>query len=600
MLANSNPCPSEPRTLYELFDEVTTRDPERVAFRFKKDGRWHDLTWAAQRTAVDRISKSLIALGVGRGDSVAILSSTRLEWVQCDSAIVNIGGVTAGIYPSNLGPACAYIIDHSAAALLFVENGEQLEKIRTTRSAWPALRSIVIFDGYEANGAASWREFLEMGAGIPDAELERRRRSLAPDDLASLVYTSGTTGQAKGVMISHANFLFTTRAATQCLALEGHETTLLFLPLAHVFARLIVYLCMRLGVTVCFAEELGRIAENMKEVRPHFILSVPRIYEKFHDKIVSAAERAGTLRRWLFGWALGIGGELVRRETAGEPISAALRLRHALADRLVLSKVREVFGGRLEFCVSGSAPLNPKICEFFLACGIKLIEGLGMTENASLSNVNPISHIKPGTVGPVVPGVEMKLAPDGEVLFRGSNVMAGYYKDPAATAEAIDADGWLHSGDIGEIDADQYLKITDRKKELIVTAGGKKVAPQRVEKVLRESRFISQAVAYGDRRKFISALLTLEAETLGLWATENGLGGLAPDQLLQHPAVRTLIEGEVAARNRELASFESVKQFRILPCELSVAAGELTPTLKLKRKVIYANYQGLLDEMYGG
>ena len=594
----------EPRTLYELFDRVTSTNPDRLAYRYKQDGTWQDVTWSEQRDAVARISKGLLALGVKKGDRVAILSSTRLEWVRCDSALVNIGAVTVGIYHSSPGPDCAYIVEHSGAELMFVENVEQLKKVQACRSEMPCLRGIVLFDSATADprtGVTGWIEFLAGGSKVPDSEIARCSWALEPDDLASLVYTSGTTGLPKGAMITHANLLFTARAAEECLGVDDSQSTLLFLPLAHVFARMIVYLCTRLGMSIAFAEDLSKIADNLQEIRPQFIVSVPRIYEKFHERIVGSAERAGGLRAALFRWAISTGLQAVRLRVRGERVPLWLRLRIAVADGLVLRKVRDVFGGQLVWCASGAAPLNPDINEFFLACGIQLVEGLGMTENTSLSNVNRAGNIRPGTVGPVVPGVEMKLAEDGEVLFRGDNLMAGYYRDPEATAEAIDGDGWLHSGDIGEIDGDGFLRITDRKKDLIVTAGGKNVAPQKIERILRTSRFISQVVAYGDRRKFISALISLDEENIRRWAKENAIENSIPfEKLAGLPAVRELIDSEVCERNRELASFESVKKFCILPRDLGIDTGELTPTLKPRRKVIYQKYRSLLDEMYRG
>jgi long-chain acyl-CoA synthetase len=591
---------SDPRTVPALFDHIVAGDPTAVAYRHKVGGRWRDLTWTDQRDAVARIARALIGAGVAPGEKVAILGSTRLEWVQCDAAIIRVGAVTVGIYHSCLGPDCAYVVDHSEAVLLIVEDRVQLEKVAAHRGAMPRLRQIVVLDpcGPDAPEATPWDDFLAGAARGADAEVERRAAAIAPHDVATLVYTSGTTGAPKGAMLTHANLLFVATVAGDCMGVERQQTTLLFLPLAHVFARLIVYWGMQVRMTIAFAEDLSKVADNLREVRPDFILGVPRVYEKFHERIVDTAERAGGVRERLFRLALAAALAAVRLEQAGRPVPLGLRLRRALADRLVLRKVRAGLGGRLRFCVSGAAALNPAIGEFFLACGIPLIEGIGMTENSSLSNVNPIRRIKLGTVGPVVPGVEMRIGADGEVLFRGPNVMAGYYKDAAATAEAIDAEGWLHSGDIGEIDADGYLRITDRKKDLIVTAGGKNVAPQRIEAVLRESPYIGQAVAYGDGRKFVSALVTIDLDHVRRWAAAHGVNSVGPDELAQHPAVRELIDREIAAANRSLASYESVKKFRILPRELTIADGDLTPTLKIRRKVVYAKYADLLDEMY--
>jgi long-chain acyl-CoA synthetase len=599
--SSAQPSRDEPRTLYDQFRQVITEHPEKVAFRLRRDGRWVDLSWTDHAARVKQLSASLLALGIGKGDRVAILSSTRLEWVQCDTAIVNIGAVTVGIYPSSLAADCAFILHHSGAKVAFVENADQLGKLLDMRADLPELRQIVVFDGPgdPQAGWLGWAELLERGAGIADEALEGIGRSLTADDLASLVYTSGTTGTPKGAMISHGNLVFVSRAAAHVLHIPPHFSTLLFLPLAHVFARLMVYLCQRAALTVAFAEELGKVAANLQEVRPHFIAAVPRIYEKIHEKILASVEEAGGLKRWLFDRALAVGTRVAEKRRLDQPVPPGLALRHALAEHLVLRKVRAVFGGRLVWAVSGSAPLSPEINQFFHACGVVVIEGLGMTENTSLSNVNRLERNKLGTVGPVVPGVEMRRAEDGEILFRGPNVMRGYFNDAAATAEAIDADGWLRSGDIGQIDADGYLTITDRKKDLIITAGGKNVAPQRVENALRASRFISQVVVCGDRRKFISALVALDTTNVRQWAREQGLGDLGDEELVRHTRVRELIETAIAEGNARLATFESVKKFRILPNDLSIAGGELTPTLKVKRKAVYAKHRDLIDEMYG-
>ncbi len=590
-----------PRTLPELFRQVTTAHPAAVAFRFKCDGAWRDLTWAEQGAAVCRIAKSLLALGVEPGERVAILSETRLEWIQCDSAIVNVGAVTVGIYPSNLAAECARALEHAAVKVAFVEDDEQLQKVLPACGTGAPARHIVVIDGRgrPAAGILAWPAFLALGSDVADRRLDEIGRRVTPDDLAALVYTSGTTGAPKGAMLTHGNLVFVARAATDALRVQSHYCTLLFLPLAHVFARLIVYMCQQAPLTVAIAEDIGKVAINLREVRPHFIAGVPRIYEKVHERALTSAEEAGGLRRRLFRWALEVGRRAARLRQAGQPLPSGLALQQAIADRLVLRRVREAFGGRLLWAVSGAAPLGAEIGDFFQACGVTIIEGLGMTENSSLSNVNRPDRNKPGTVGPVVPGVEMKLAEDGEVLFRGPNVMLGYYRDPEATAETIDADGWLSSGDIGRIDADGFLTITDRKKDLIITAGGKNIAPQRIERALRTSRYISQIVACGDRRKFIVALLTLDAANILEWARRHGLDSKSVAELATEPQVIELIDSEIAERNRELASFESVKKFRILPRDLSIEAGDLTPTLKIRRKALCAKHRELIDSMYG-
>ena len=590
----------EYQSLYELFQGVSTTNSNRPAYRFKKQGSWVEMTWAETREAVNGISRALLALGMKKGARVCILSRTRLEWMLCDLGIVCAGGVTVGIYPSLLAGDAAYILDHAEAELIFVEDRSQLDKILEERERLPRVRRIVIFDGPGSaeQGVLSWDEFLAEGARVDDAERERRGKELRADDLATLVYTSGTTGVPKGAMISHGNLIFTTWSAGRCLYLEPHFCTLMFLPLAHVFARLIAYCCVRSALLMAFAEDISTVPQNLKEVRPHFIASVPRVYEKVYNKVLAGAEQAGGIKLKLFNFAIDTGMQVSRLEQARKPIPFGLGLRRAVADRLVLHKIRDALGGRLVWAVSGSAPLNPTIAEFFHACGVLILEGIGMTEDTSFTNVNRIDSNKFGTVGQVGPGIEQRIAPDGEVLYRGPNVMRGYFKDPEGTAEAIDAEGWLHTGDIGELDGDGFLKITDRKKDLIITAGGKNVAPQRIERILRLSQYIGQAVAYGDKRKYLTALITLDPDMIRQWAKDHGLDGLDPAALAERPEVRELIAGEVAQANKQLASFETIKRFHILPRDFSIEEGEMTPTMKIKRKFVVQRFQKELNALY--
>jgi len=609
----ANPCHTSPdhhfsggeghmpyATIYQMLHHLSVQNGNKPAYQYKRDGRWQEVSWLENEARCKQIARGLMALGVKAGDKVNILSQTRLEWVQCDFGIVSCGGVTVGIYPSNLAADCAYIINHSDAEIIFVENADQLAKILSVRAELPRLRHLIVFEGAgdAAQQVLSWQEFLERAEAVSEAELEQRAAAIQPDDLASLVYTSGTTGVPKGAMITHRNLIFTSDSASRCLPLEGEMVTLLFLPLAHVFARLIVYFCLQASKTIAFAESLEKVAENLQEVKPHFIASVPRIYEKIYTRVLANVQAAGGLKAKLFYWALGVGTRVSQLQQRRQPVPPGLAWQHRLANKLVLHKVQAAFGGRLRWAVSGAAPLNKSIAEFFHACGITILEGIGMTENTSFTNVNRIDNNKFGTVGPVGPGIEMKVAEDGEVLYRGPNLMKGYYKDPAGTAEAIDAEGWLHTGDIGEIDADGFLKITDRKKDLIITAGGKNVAPQRIERILRTSRYISQVVALGDRQKFITALVTLNPEYIEPWARSQGIAFRSLDELAAHPKVQALIEAEVQEKNQQLASFESVKRVRIVPKDFTIAGGELTPTLKIKRKVVTEKYKKLLEEMY--
>jgi len=587
-------------SIRELFRNTVAGHADAVAYRFKKDGAWHDLTWAEHAAEVERVSRALMALGLSRGDRVCILSDTRLEWVQCDFGIVCAGGVTVGIYPSSLADDCAYIVNHSDAAIVFVQNPEQLEKLTSVRDRIGGVSRFVLFDGAASgrDDVLTWSSFLALADSVTHDAFQDRAASLGPDDLASLVYTSGTTGVPKGAMITHGNLVFTSWSVAQCLDAKPSDITILFLPLAHVFARLIVYLAMRAAVTLAFAESMQTVGEDLKVIRPHFFASVPRVYEKVYDKIVSGAAAAGGLKAKLFDWAVGVGRQAGALRLQGKPVPGGLAVKHAIANKLVFSKIQAALGGRVRWTVSGAAPLNKTIAEFFHACGVLILEGLGMTENTSFSNVNREDRNKFGTVGPVGPGIEMKIADDGEVLFRGPNVMKGYFKSPEATAETIDADGWLFTGDVGEIDEDGFLRITDRKKDLIITAGGKNIAPARIEGVLKTSRFVSQAMAYGDRRKFLVALLTLDLDQVEAWAVTHGVSFDRRDNLVTDPRVRQLIDAEVADANRRLASFESVKKVAILPGDFTVESGELTPTLKLKRKVVTERHRDTLESLY--
>lgn len=588
------------QSVYQLLNAVVAANPNKTAYQFKREGQWRNVTWSEQAVRCKQIAKSLLALGVKHGERVAILSTTRLEWVQCDFGIMNAGGVTVGVYPTNLAADCAYVINHCDAEIVFVENKMQLDKLLSVRSEINRVRHLVIYDGASdaANHVMSWEDFLVKGKDIAESAYEQRATAIQAEDLASLVYTSGTTGVPKGVMLTHRNVLFTMETASASLYLKPEFVTLLFLPMAHVFARLIINFSMYNGMAVAFAEGIEKVPDNLKEIRPHFIASVPRIFEKIYTKITSGVQDAGGVKAKLFHWALNVGYEVSALQQQKQSIPAGLSFKHGLANKLVLSKVQAAFGGRMIWAVSGAAPLNKSIAEFFHACGVLILEGIGMTENTSFTNVNRYDNNKFGTVGQVGPGVEMKIASDGEVLYRGANVMKGYFKNPEATAETIDQDGWLYTGDIGEVDGEGFLRITDRKKDLIITAGGKNIAPQRIERILRASRYISQAMAFGDRKKYITALVTLNPEHVGPWAKAVGIDYKNFEELAHHPKVRDLIEAEIAEKNNELASFESVKYVRIVPKDFSIDGGELTPSMKLKRKVVTERYRNLLEEMY--
>ncbi len=588
------------KSIYELFKNVCDKNPDKVAYRYKDGGEWRPVTWKENQETCKNISKSLMALGIAKDDKVNILCSPRLEWIQVDVATVSIGAVIVGIYSSNLAGDCAYIINHSDAVVLFIENQKQLDKISEIRNDLPNLKHIVMIEGTPSGveGVLTWPEFMAKGANIADEEFLERASEIQPGDVASLVYTSGTTGIPKGAMLTHENLVFTSWSALESLTIEPHFINFLYLPLSHVFARIIVYVCLRAALTVNIGESQEKIVENMQEVKPHFFATAPRLYEKAYIGITSKAIDAGGIKHKMFRWALGVGYAVSKLQQQNKPVSGSLAIKHKLANKLVFSKIQALLGGNLVFAVSGAAPLNKAIAEFFNACGILVLEGIGMTENTSFTNVNRFDNNKFGTVGPPGPEIEQKIAPDGEVLFRGKNVMLGYYKNPEETAETIDKDGWLHTGDIGEIDEDGFLRITDRKKAIIVTSGGKNVAPQRIEKIMRTSRHIDQAVVYGDRKKYLTGIVSIDPEQVEEWATKHGIQFSNREELNKHPKVKELIDNEVQEKNKSLSSFETLKKVIIAPIEFSIASGEMTASMKVKRKVVTENYQAQLDVLY--
>ncbi len=588
------------KTIPELFEHVIKLYGDTPAYRSKINGEWILIDWNETRRRVRAIARGLAGCGINPGDKISILSGTRLEWVLADFGTVFGGVVTVGIYHTNLAKDCAYIMNHSESRLIFVENADQLAKVLEVRQNLSTIEMIVIFDGPsdEAKGVLSFDDFIARGNAVDESVIDERAAKIQPDDLASLVYTSGTTGVPKGAMITHKNLVFTSWSISDSIQHDPSYETLLFLPLAHVFARMIVYACLRTGMSTAFAEDITMIGENLKEISPNFIASVPRIFEKVNGKILTGVEQAGGVKKILFDWSLGVGYEVSRLQQAGKPVTGLLAVKHSIADKLVLHKIRAALGGRIVYAISGAAPLNKAIAEFFHACGILILEGVGMTENTSFSHVNRIDHYRFGTVGQPGPRVETRLLDDGEILYRGDNVMAGYYKNPESTAETIDSDGWLYSGDIGTIDDEGFLAITDRKKDLIITAGGKNIAPQRIEKFVRTARIVGQVVAIGDRRKFISALITLDPDEAPVWATENGIKDVTLPVLAKDPKIIAEVQRAVDQANHELASYESIKLFTVLPMDFSIETGELTPTLKVKRKVVGDKYAAQIEAMY--
>jgi long-chain acyl-CoA synthetase len=577
----------------------------------KRNGRWGEETWEGSATRVREIAAGLLTLGVKEGDRVALLSSTRPEWVEADLAVLSLGAVTVPIYQSTLPAECAYILWDSDARVAVVENEAQAKKVRAAATEGivvdgtpvrSAVETTIVIEPEPGDGghlsldalrARGRAQFATLGP-----EIERRTAARGRDDVATIVYTSGTTGPPKGVVQTHGNHLASLEAVAKLgLAREG-DVDFLFLPLAHSFARMLEYLALYSGTVTAFAQSIDTLAADMAEARPDYVPAVPRVFEKIYARILTNRESSGTVKRLVFDGAVAVGRRWSDHIQRNRPVPPALKLLHAVAHRLVYQRIHQVLGGRVRYLVSGGAPLSPEIAQFFHAMGVLTLEGYGLTETTPVLSVNQPSAFKFGTVGRPLSGVEVRIAADGEIVARGPNVAKGYHRRPAETAEAWDADGWFHTGDIGEIDADGFLRITDRKKDLLKTSGGKYIAPQKIENALKNQPHVSQAVVIGDGRKYCVGLITLDTEAVRAWAAVRALALGTDDDLHRHPEVVELIGAEVAAVNRDLASFESIKYFQILPRDFTIEAGELTPSLKVKRKVVTERYRDVIDSMY--
>jgi len=591
-------------TLSSMFWHRVESSGDRPAQQWKEGGAWHTRTWRETGDIVRELATGLLALGRRKDEAVGILSASRAEWVQADFAIFSVGGRTIPIYPTYPPDLIQYIVNDAEVKTLFVEDPGQLAKVLEVQGKMEGLEQIVVMQGDP--GAASgrvmtWDALLRLGRESRErlrAELEARVAAVRPSDIATIVYTSGTTGPPKGVVQTHGNHMATLASAARMSGIEDGDTHLLFLPLAHSFARLESFIGVHRGLTTAFAENIDKLRENLPEVKPHFICSVPRVFEKVYAGVIARAEAGPPLKRRIFHWAVGVGRRVSRLQQAGKPVPTLLGLQQRVAHALVFSKLHQALGGRLRFAVSGGAPLAKEIAEFFHAAGILILEGYGLTETCPSLTFNRLDHFKFGSVGQAQPGIEIKIAPDGEILARGGNIAQGYFKKPEATAEVFLADGWFATGDIGRIDEDGFLFITDRKKDLIVTAGGMNIAPQNIENLLKGDPFISQAMVYGDKRPYPVALITLNPEELAKFAREQSIVDTDPASLVKNAKVVERVSRIVEGRNAELQSYARVKKFLILPGDFTVENGLLTPTLKVKRRVITDKNRELLDSLY--
>lgn len=586
--------------VHAMLKETVERYSAQAAYKWLVDAtRIESVTWKQFYEQVKTVAKSLMALGVKKDDKVNIISYTCYPWVIADFGITSIGGSTVGIYQSNLPQDCKYIINHSDAVLVFAEDESQLKKLLEIRKEIPDIRKVVLFNGSynDDDWVISFDEFLELGKNIPDETFYERVDAVTPQDTAGIVYTSGTTGVPKGAVLTHDNITFTAQSVRESTDIRDDDEVFIFLPLAHVFARTCVYATLLTGRPTTFTRSMATVIDDIKVARPHWFASVPRIYEKVYSKVVSGAEAKGGPALKIFGWACEIGNQVSDYQLKKQPIPFLTKLQYQLATKLVFSKIKEALGGRLRWCISGAAPLNPTIGKFFHAAGILVLEGIGMTENTSFTNLNRYDDYRFGWVGPPGPGIEQKISEEGEVMYRGRNVMKEYYKMPAETAETITEDGWQYTGDLGEIDSENFLKITGRKKDLIITAGGKNIAPAAIEGIMATSKYINQICVIGDRRKYLSALVTLDPDNIAEYAQENDIVFTNVDDLIDNEKVIRLIDDEVMRKNSELPSFETIKKVTIVP-EFTIENSMLTPTLKIKKNVVSERHEVEIDSMY--
>ncbi|HVL99087.1 MAG TPA: AMP-dependent synthetase/ligase [Egibacteraceae bacterium] len=563
----------------------------REILRYHDGGGWRGVTWKDLGTRVRKVAAGLIALGVGPGDRVALMSGTRLEWTIADLAVLAAGGVTVPIYETSSPEQCAWILRDSGARVAIAELATHAKSLDIARDDAPDLGEIFVIDdgGLDA---------LAERAGPTEAEqVTVRSQALTTTDLASIIYTSGTTGNPKGCMLTHGNLVWTARQVEVNLkALFGaDDSTLLFLPLAHVFARLIQFACLEADVQMGYARSVDKLAEDLVSYRPTFLLAVPRVFEKVFNGAQRKAEGA---KRKVFDFAVATGQQWSTAVNEGRDPGLATNLKRGLVDKLVYSKLKDAMGGRITYCVSGGAPLAPYLAHFFHAAGVTILEGYGLTETTAPATVNMPDALRIGTVGRPISGVEIRIDEDGEILIKGGNVFAGYYHNEAATKEILTDDGWLRSGDLGELDDDGFLKITGRKKEIIVTAGGKNVAPAALEERLKAHRLVSQALVVGDDRPFVAALVTLDPEQLAAYAKEQGLSATSAAQLHNDPTVRAEVQKAVDHANGAVSKAESIRRFVILNRDFSQDEGELTPTLKLRRREVHSHFATQIEELY--
>jgi long-chain acyl-CoA synthetase len=591
--------------LAQMFSDRVAATPDREAFRYPDATGWKSVTWRETDELVRRRSAGLIALGVEPEQRVGIAASTRLEWVQCYLAAVVATAATTTIYPTTMATDVAYIVADAEVRVVFAENAGQLDKLRQHRTEIPSVHKVVLIDGEPEERDGDWVISLsaldELGARHLDEHpeaIDERIAQIRPEHLCTLVYTSGTTGRPKGVRLPHSVWTYEAAAVESIRVLGPDDLQYLWLPLSHVFGQVLVAVQLQIGFATAIDGRVDKIVENAAVVQPTFMAAAPRVFEKAHGRIVTMMEAEGGVKAKLFNWAFGIGAQVSKLRQQGKEPSGLLAAQFAVADKLVLAKIRDRFGGRIRFFVSGSAALDKQLAEWFHAAGLLILEGYGLSETAAGATLNRLDRYRLGSVGPAFPAAEFQIADDGEILIKGPGVMSGYHNLPEQTAEVIDADGWFHTGDIGHFE-DGFLYITDRKKDLFKTSGGKYVAPQVIEGRFKTiCPYASQFLVHGSQRNFVSALITLDPEAIQGWAEHNGLAGKPYAEIVTSEPVHALVQRYVDELNATLNRWETIKKFVILDQDLSVESGEMTPSLKMKRKHVEETYKDLLDKMY--
>jgi long-chain acyl-CoA synthetase len=591
------------RSVAHLFVDRVAKSPDAEAFRFPQATAWESVSWAQTDARVRRLAAGLMALGIESEQRVALASSTRYEWVVADLAVMLAGAATTTIYPTTSAVDVTYIVSDSQSRLVFAEDDTQIAKLRANRAQLPDVVKVITFDGTaDGDWVISLADLEQLGvahlARVPSA-VDDRIAAIEPQHLATLIYTSGTTGLPKGVRLSHDSWTYEAAAVDAIGILSQDDLQYLWLPLAHVLGKVLLTIPLQMGFPTALDGRVDKIVDNLAVIAPTFMGAAPRIFEKAYSRITTTMSGEGGVKAKLFGWAIGVGRQVALLRADGAKPSGLLAVQYTLADKLVLHKVRARFGGRIRFFISGSAALNRDVAQWFDATGMLILEGYGLTESSAASFVNRPDAYAFGSVGWAVPGTDVRIAEDGEVLLKGPGIMAGYHNLPEASAESVDGDGWLHTGDIGNLDERGFLRITDRKKDMFKTSGGKYVAPSAIETIFKGvCPYASQLIVHGDGRNFVSALITLDPDAMVGWAAENDMVDRSYAEIVTSPAAREMVQGYIDELNAKLNRWETVKKFVILPRDLTIDDGDLTPSMKLKRKIVADKYKGELDALY--